>query len=562
MPMPTPSRGKRPGGASVVARVFAVFCIMTVPLLVVLVLGGWASASTVWQNAARLTTVTAGFTNVSNPNYTDDPTGGADELFGGLLAAGGFDGDACHSRRELPRYYKHSPYAPSPYLLQKLRDYEARHRRCSPGTPLYAKSIEQLRSGAAHAAEAMECNYLAWIPFNGLGNRMLSLLASFLYAILTDRVFLVHFYDDFTDLFCEPFPGAGDGETTTTTWALPPDFPIRDLWRFGVHSNESYRNLLNYKKITGDPGKETPLSVPPYVYLHLAHDAKGDDMRFYCNDDQLVLKKVNWLLLQSDLYFVPSLYGIPEFEDELRWMFPEKESVAHLLGRYLLHPSNSVWGMVMRYHHSYLSSAKEMIGVQIRMFSWASVPVDDMYNQIMDCSRQEHILPDTNDDAGSTNATAAGRSTTAILVTSLQADYYERLKTKYYEHAATAASGGGGGEWVGVFQPSHEEQQEMGKRAHNQKALAEIYLLSFSDALLTSGMSTFGYVSSALAGLRPAMLLTAFGHKVPATPCVRAVSMEPCFHEPPPAATCQGNKAVNVSVTRHIRRCEDLARGH
>ncbi|KAF0887544.1 hypothetical protein E2562_002273 [Oryza meyeriana var. granulata] len=56
------------------------------------------------------------------------------------------------------------------------------------------------------------------------------------------------------------------------------------------------------------------------------------------------------------------------------------------------------------------------------------------------------------------------------------------------------------------------------------------------------------------------MLLTAFYHKVPRTRCVRAVSMEPCFHKPP-TATCQGKVAVDENVTRHIKRCEDLPRG-
>ncbi|XP_040380815.1 probable fucosyltransferase 8 [Oryza brachyantha] len=556
-----PAKGKRTGGGgaaagATVARVFVVVCLMMAPLLLVLVLGGWAGASTVWQSATWLTSMTSGFTNASHHSATD-AANGADELFGGLLAAGGFDRGACLSRHESPRYYKHSPFAPSPYLLQKLRDYEARHRRCGPGTPLYAKSVEQLRSG--HSSEVMECNYVVFIPYNGLGNRMLTLLSSFLYALLTERVLLVDFPGDFTDLFCEPFPG-----DATTTWLLPSDFPVVDLLRLGVHSNQSYGNLLGAKKITGDPAKDTPVSVPPYVYLHLAHNLQRADERFYCNDDQLVLRKVNWLLVQSDLYFVPSLYAIPEFQDELRWLFPAKESVTHLLGRYLLHPSNTVWGMVTRYYHSYLAPAAERIGVQIRMFSWASIPVDDMYKQLLACSRQEHILPDIDGDTPApattggarTNATGRRAGTTAILVASLQADYYERLKTTYYEHGG---SGGGGG-WVGVFQPSHEERQDTGKRGHNQKALAEIYLLSFSDVLLTTGVSTFGYMSSALAGLRPAILLSAANHKVPETPCARIVSMEPCFHKPP-TVQCQGKAAVNENVTRHIKPCEDFPQG-
>ena len=107
-----------------------------------------------------------------------------DELLGGLLAPG-MDRGSCRSRHLLSRYYKHFPYAPSPHLLRKLRAYEARHRRCAPGTPLYAKSVEQLRSGRNADEAVVECRYIVWLPFDGLGNRMLSMVSGFLYALLT-----------------------------------------------------------------------------------------------------------------------------------------------------------------------------------------------------------------------------------------------------------------------------------------------------------------------------------------------------------------------------------------
>ncbi|KAM3209161.1 hypothetical protein ACQJBY_063702 [Aegilops geniculata] len=525
------------------AGVVLIVCLFTLPFLVFL-FGGRAGAPAVWRNADKLTaTAGSGLVNVSRPSAA----GGADELFGGLLAPGS-DRRACLSRYQSPHYYKHSPHAPSPHLLQKLRDYEARHRKCGPGTPMYAKSVDHLRSGGGSSTEDGECSYVVWIPYNGLGNRMLSLLSTFLYALLTGRVLLVQFTDDFTDLFCEPFPGG--------TWALPPDFPVADMSRLGARSNQSYGNLLDDKKISNDPAKATARSVPPYVYLHLAHDLRRSDRLFYCNDDQLVLAKVNWLLLQNDFYFVPALYDMAEFEGELRRLFPAMESVAHLLGRYLFHPSNSVWGMITRYYHSYLAHAEERIGVQIRMFSWASIPVDDMYDQIMACSRQEHILPDVDGDEANTTSAAAGGSnkSKAILIASLQAEYYERIKSTYYEHAAE------GGGRVGVFQPSHEERQTMGQRSHNQKALAEIYLLSFSDVLLTTGVSTFGYMSSSLAGLRPTMLMIAKDHKVPEKPCVRAVSMEPCFHMTPDVK-CQGKAVNKEELSRHVKECEDVPKG-
>ncbi|XP_062207234.1 probable fucosyltransferase 8 [Phragmites australis] len=548
----TPGREKskeRRGRAGAVLLV----CLMSLPFLAIL-LHGRESAATVWRSAgAKLSAaMSEGCMNASHASTsTTGATTKADELLGGLLAPG-FDRRACLSRYQSAQYYKYFPYAPSPYLLHKLRAYEARHKKCAPGTPLYAKSVAQLRSG--RSTEAMECNYLVWLPYEGLGNRMLSMLSGFVYALLTDRVLLVDLPQDSTDLFCEPFPD--------TTWVLPPDFPVANLFRLGVNPDQSYRNLLGKKKIVKDPANATVQSVPPYVYLSLAHNIEFMDNLFFCSDDQLVLAKVNWLLLFSDLYFVPSLYSMAEFRGELQRLFPAKESVSHLLARYLFHPSNTVWGLVTRYYHSYLAQASQRIGVQIRIFPFSTIPVDDMYNQILACSRQEHILPEIDGDEaavtgnlsttnGDNGAAAAGSK--AILVASLYADYYERIRSTYYEHAAK------GGVRVGVFQPSHEERQATGKLEHNQKALTEIYLLSFSEVLLTSGMSTFGYMSSSLAGLRPTVLHTAFHHKVPKTPCMRAVSMEPC-NLTPPSVKCQGT-AVDKDLARHVNNCEDDHRG-
>ncbi|KAM0918192.1 hypothetical protein ACQ4PT_008820 [Festuca glaucescens] len=534
------------------AGVVLMVCVMAL-LFLVLFFGGRGGAPAAWQNAAKLTAMCGGtdrplFTNVSRPR---PGATGADELFGGLLAPG-YDRRACRSRYESPRYYKHSPFVASPHLLQKLRDYEARHKKCGPGTPQYAKSVDNLRSGRSNT-EAAECRYLVWLPYNGLGNRMLSLLSTFLYALLTDRVLLVRNTDDFTDLFCEPFPD--------TTWSLPPDFPVANMSQLGVQSDDSYGNLLRHGKISNHLDQAASQPVPPYVYAHLAHGLRVTDQLFYCNDDQIVIAKVTWLLLQNDLYFVPLLYGIAEFEDELRRLFPAKESVSHFLARYLFHPSNSVWGMVTRYYHSYLAHADERIGVQVRMFPFATIPADDMYKQIMACSRQEGILPEIDDDPEPGNTTSAvdddgtASSNKAILVVSLHADYYERIRWTYYKHAA---QGGGG---VGVFQPSHEERQERAQRSHNQKALAEIYLLSFSDVLLTTGMSTFGYMSSSLAGLRSTMLMVANNQTVPETPCVRAVSMEPCSHLMNFKVKCKGKTVDKEELARHINVCEDLHRG-
>ncbi|XP_066393170.1 probable fucosyltransferase 8 isoform X1 [Miscanthus floridulus] len=534
-------------------------------LLACFVLDRESASSTAWLqiDVAKLTAMING-----TEALTTNAPHGRDELLGGLLPAG-MDRRSCRSRYESWRYYKHFPYAASPHLQRKLRAYEARHRQCAPGTPLYVKSVEQLRSG--RSAEGMECNYVVWLPFDGLGNRMLSMVSGFLYALLTDRILLAVLPPDSADLFCEPFPD--------TTWRLPvEDFPVANLvpprgqdieeymrlpvtnlLGVGQDIEKSYTRLLDAKVI--GPAANATAGVPPYVYLSLGWQLK--DLLFFCGEHQLVLAKVNWLLLYSDLYFAPSLYTVAEFQDELRRLFPAKESVHHILSRYLLHPTNPVWSMVTRYYRLYLASASWRIGVQIRMFSFTSISADDMYNQILACSRQEHILPETdadNDEAVATGGHGYGsgsNNSTAIFIASLYGDYYKRLRSRYSDqHAAKGTSAR-----VGVFQRTHEERQATQNLAHNQRALAEIYLLSFSEALLTSGLSTFGYVSSSLAGVWPVILLTAFDHKVPETPCRRAVSMEPCNLKPPQGMECRGKPMDIEGLARHVGVCEDFKDG-
>ncbi|CAN6210066.1 unnamed protein product [Urochloa humidicola] len=536
--------------------------LLTLPFLVFFS-SGQESVSRAWQSAA------AKLTGASSDARTTTTGGRAtDELLSGLLVRGGFDRGSCLSRFESAHYFKHSPHAPppSPHLLRKLRAYEARHKRCAPGTPLYAKSVEQLRSGSGSGSDSgteTECSYLVWLPYNGLGNRMLSLVSTFLYALLTDRVILVHSPADFTDLFCEPFPGA--------TWVLPPDFPVANLSDLGRSPEQSYTNLLANKKIAANDAAvpvpvPPPLPLPPWVFLNLCHEKEVDKL-FYCGAHQLVLAKVRWLLVFSDKYFVPSLYAMGEFHGEIRRMFPAVESVSHLLSRYLFHPTNSVWGLVTRYYDSYLAQASRRVGVQIRIFDFGRISADDMYAQILACSRQEHILPEITEAAAGDNKTtaAAGNSSgaaasharstsTAILIASLYPDYYEMLKSRYYEHAAE------GGERVSVFQPTHAKVQVTGQRGHNQKALSEIYLLSFCESLLTSRTSTFGYMSASLAGLRPTMLYPARQHRVPDPPCVRMVTMEPWQHRTV-SMECQANAVTKEELAQHVMACEDEGLG-
>ncbi|XP_037487326.1 probable fucosyltransferase 7 [Triticum dicoccoides] len=490
----------------------------------------------------------------------------ADPLLGGLLSPD-FDDRSCLSRYRAPLYRQPSLHNLSSHLVARLRRYESLHQLCGPGTPAYSRAVARLReamdghaSAPAPAAASSngassddpECSYIIWTPVEGLGNRILSTASAFLYALLTDRVLLVHHpADDLNDVFCEPFPGSN------TTWVLPEKgFPIQGIKGLNVRTRESLGNALGR-------GRDPPA---PWLYVHLQTDYKPDDRRFFCDDGQDSLRGVRWLVLRSDNYFVPGLFFLPRYEEELARLFPRRDTVFHHLGRYLFHPSNTVWGMATRYYSSYLAPAEERVGVQVREFKYARISADERYKQIISCASRESLLPAVKDatlpssdsDHHQQQEQEQETKRKAVLVVSLNGDYYDKLSSLYYEHRA---AGGHGAVTVSVFQPTHLGMQHSEKRQHNQKALAEIVLLSFSDVVVTSAQSTFGYVSQGLAGLRPWVLMLPADGKVPDPPCRLASTIEPCFMKAPHYDCRTRGHSDNGKLLPYIRQCQDVSYG-
>ncbi|KAF8390155.1 hypothetical protein HHK36_024677 [Tetracentron sinense] len=462
-----------------------------------------------------------------------------DKLLGGLLAAG-FDEGSCLSRYQSSLYRKAPPHKPSSYLLSRLRKYEALHKRCGPYTEAYNKTLEQLNSGRNN--RPTECNYVIWISFSGLGNRILTLASAFLYALLTNRVLLVDRGADMTDLFCEPFP--------EKSWLLPLDFPLNYQFNsFDQKSPQCYGNMLKNNITNNSTG-----SLLPYLYLHLVHDYGDHDKLFFCDQDQTLFQTVPWLIMKTDNYFVPSLFLIPSFEQELSNLFPDKQTVFHHLGRYLFHPSNPVWGMITRYYQAYLAKADERVGIQIRVFDTGTGPFQHVFDQVLACAVKEKLLPEVNAQEPIVSP-SRNQGSKAILMTSLSSGYFEKLRNMYWEHPTLT------GEVIGVFQPSHEEHQQTEKQMHNRKAWAEMYLLSLTDALITSSWSTFGYVAQGLGGLKPWILDKPENRTAPDPPCRRAMSMEPCFHAPP-FYDCKAKIGIDTgALVPHVRHCEDMSWG-
>ncbi|PWA69826.1 galactoside 2-alpha-L-fucosyltransferase [Artemisia annua] len=460
-----------------------------------------------------------------------------DKLLNGLLSSR-FDEDSCLSRYQAASYRKESPYKPSSYLVSRLRRYEALHQRCGPHTESYNRAVAKLRSGET-PEEGSDCNYLVWVSYSGLGNRILTLGSAFLYALLTNRVLLVDRGADLNDLFCEPFPEA--------SWLLPLDFPIIDHFKnLNQQSPECFGNMLKTSSNSS--------SLSPYVYLHLVHDYNDHDKLFFCDQDQSFLQNVSWVIMKSDNYFIPSLFLMPTFEQELHTLFPEKETVFHFLGRYLFFPTNPVWGLITRYYNSYLAEADERIGIQVRVFDTRPGPFQYVLDQILACSFDNNMLPEISSNE-SLVASPGNQKSKAVLMTSLSSGYFEKIRDMYWEHATVT------GEVVEVFQPSHEGYQQTEKKMHHRKAWAEMYLLSLTDKLITSSWSTFGYVAQSLGGLNPWILYKPENETTPNPACIRALSIEPCFHAPP-FFDCKKRTGIDTGViVPHVRHCEDMSWG-
>ncbi|KAK4718825.1 hypothetical protein R3W88_017163 [Solanum pinnatisectum] len=427
--------------------------------------------------------------DVKPPNAIVNSQVQKDKLLGGLLPSG-IDETSCLSRYESALYHKELLHKPSSYLISRLRDYEVLHKQCGPHTESYNRSVELIKSG----------------QYNGSAH----------FLLVDPGV-------NMPRLFCEPFQDI--------SWLIPPDFPLFNQFStFDQKSPRSYGYMVKHDVISNSS------TLPPYIYLHLANDYDDQDKLFFCDEDQSFIKKIPWLVMKTNTYFVPSLFLIPSFEQELSYftIFPEKVTIFYFLR-----------GLVKRYYQAYLARADEKLGIQIRVLETDAGPFKYVLDQIIDCTMKENLLPQVNrsSEPMDFNQSTKQRKTISVLITSLSPGYSEEFRKMYWENLTVT------GEIVSVYQPSQEEYQQSENLLHEKKALAEMYLLSLSDKL--------GH-----GGLKPWILYKPNENRTAHNPpCVRAESFEPCFHAPP-NYDCKKKTPTDTSkIVPRIRHCEDVSWG-
>ncbi|MED6115891.1 hypothetical protein PIB30_094990 [Stylosanthes scabra] len=261
---------------------------------------------------------------------------------------------------------------------------------------------------------ATMCKYVIWTPINGLGNRMISIASTFLYAVLTERVLLVKFEPDMHGLFCEPFQ--------ESTWILPKNSPF-----WNCENVETYQSVLakvdKARNLTLDQ-----LSIPSVLFINLLFAKGYPESFFHCDQNQEALNKVDVLIVLSGHYFVPYLFMTSSFSLKLNKMFPEKNVIFHHVGRYLFHPSNEVWGQITRFYDAYLAKANKRIGLQVRVFNSATLKQEIM-DLLLSCIIKNKILPEIDTRNPASNAENTNHTLKVVLVTSLYPEYAENLRT-------------------------------------------------------------------------------------------------------------------------------------
>nr|KYP53904.1 Galactoside 2-alpha-L-fucosyltransferase [Cajanus cajan] len=443
------------------------------------------------QNEGRTKNITKADDGSKTASLTSSHAANLDDkLLGGLLTSG-FDGASCISRMQSYLYRKVSPHKPSPYLISKLRNYEEIHASCGPNSRAYDRSMREIEHSKNNGVATM-CKYLIWNPVNGLGNQMISLASTFLYAILTERVLLVKLEKDKHGLFCEPF--------LNSTWILPEN---STFWN--QNHIETYQVMLDK-----DRASNSTEDLPLALFVNLQHPFFNPEKIFHCEHTQDLLRKVPLLILQSDQFYVPSLFMTSYFDTEITKI----------------------------------------------VFNPESTPKQEYMDLVLSCTLNHKLLPEIGlpNPMSSTgkNHTA---SVKAVLVVSLYPEFGDNLRTLYLKKTTVS------GEVIQVYQPSHEGNQKFNDKMHNMKAWMDIYLLSLSDVLVTSPFSTFGYAAQGLGNLKPWLLSHVKKNDTHSSTCERDFSSEPCYHMPP-KHYCNGKLMKDfVSSFPYSRRCKDFYPG-
>lgn len=234
-------------------------------------------------------------------------------------------------RHRWTKYLRQQEPKPSPALDQLLKRY----------VRLHDKHLRDLVLGDALNLPLHSRNnkvrYVVWSPAEtgGLAGQMLSLVSTFLFALLTDRVLLVDFPPEIEHVFCEPFQNS--------SWLLPAELKgalLSNIPRaiHAVKQRQPMRKaILNFER--GN-----------------LHD---DKHLLSCHGTlKAVFGHIQWIVVKSDYTFIETIQSNRQHQHQLSELFIWRghyndNTFFSVLNRFLLHPSNFLWEKITSQYHIY-----------------------------------------------------------------------------------------------------------------------------------------------------------------------------------------------------------------
>lgn len=427
----------------------------------------------------------------------------------------------CRSRHELQPLYALrrivEDVAPNGQWGVVFQEYETLHRVCMQSVG------GDVVNYFANRGNSSSCRFLVAgiAPGAGLGNKMLSMVSSLLYAILTQRVFLIAADTLVPGILCEPFVGS--------SWLFDPDLKVTPEYapgkqRYWLKSDAFYKLVDNAIK------SNSP--VTSSIYGLVANDKWCQPgQRFFCDTDQFFYHLVPWVYVNGCFYYLPKLFAIPSFQSVLLELFPDKMALTHLLRSAML-PANDVWRRIDQIHSLYFRHADRRVSFQVR-YRYGEADFNATHQLIRDrvlkCAQDNQILPEPGAMGlpPNGNTTTNPRYQTSVFIASLYPALHDHLSELYSRNPPEM-------EDVAVVQVTRGKEQHFNLEEDKQ-SLAEIVSLSFADYLLVTPLSTFGGLAQGYGGLLPWFI---DNRPTSELACVRAQTVDTCYQLPQFVYSC------------------------
>jgi xyloglucan fucosyltransferase len=468
----------------------------------------------------------------------------------------------CDSRQELPAMYaarkRVEDIAPNPLWAQIFHEYSNLHRVC-------LKRVTDLTDTFYNKANVTipGCKFAIADGQFGLGNKLLVTVSSLLYAILTQRVLLMHHYMTLKSVLCEPFVGS--------SWIIPDDnFPLplewdRKTWTDPHVFVQKVKDSLNENghtaslsdEFVAESAEKKPPLLDSVIVTGIWSGMPWMPQKwFYCKTEQKYLSEIPWLYLSGCIYTIPELFDSPAFGTTLQSLFPDGVVATRLLRSALL-PSTSVWGRFKHLNHLYFQNADRRVGIQLRLFDGTQDSVHQKINdRVMSCVLNNKILPDVNwtdNDFTSTRTgasaavrTEASAPVTVVYIASLYTELKNHMSELYLKQPTVT------GEAVSLVQITNRQWQASGEEEDRQ-ALVEILLLSVSDMVLVTPVSTFGGMAHVYGGLVP-WFIRSFDDDW-AAPCEQGQTTDTCEQTGSLGYQCPNDPSIPLPSTGVLAKC-------